>query len=86
MSDNVQLACPKTNGHCHSGMYFGKLVDVYTTPSEHWCVVHHPINQTLTARWRMPRYRSLAWCAEVAAMKTKDRDYDEGWTAANSEA
>jgi hypothetical protein len=70
----------------HSAVYYGKLVDVYTTPVEHWCVVHHPNNKAMTASWRMPIYRSPAWCAGQAAIQTKDRDYDNGWTASNSEA
>jgi hypothetical protein len=78
---NISMSSPS-----HRAVYFGKLVEVYTTPAEHWCVVHHPNNEARTASWRMPKYRSPVWCAEHAAIQTKDKDYDEGWTATNSEA
>ncbi len=78
MLDKEQPSHSNANGH-HIGLHFGKMVEVYTTPAEHWCVVYHSEDTALTARWSMPKELTVAQAAALAAFKTEDADYDTGW-------
>jgi hypothetical protein len=63
-------------GQCHIGVHFGKLVEVYASPMEYWCVVHNPEDAALTASWKMPMELSVHQAAAIAAFKTENEDYD----------
>lgn len=70
----------------HSGVHFGKFVEVFTTPLEHWCLVHHPRDVMLTANWKMSNRITALQAASLAALQTEDKDYDRGWSDTRSEA
>ncbi len=66
-------------GHRVQAEHFGKTVEVYTTPLEHWCVVHCPGDSTLTACWKMPKALTVHDAGAQAAFKTTDKDYEREW-------
>ena len=76
MSDEGKPVYPEINGKCHIGVHFGKLVEVYASPREYWCVVHHPEDPALTASWKMPIELQMRQAAALAAFKTEEEDYD----------
>jgi hypothetical protein len=67
------------NGYRHVAIHFGRKVEVFSTPHEYWCVVHHPEKSILTAGWRMPKELNLHQAAAIAASKTRETDYVLGW-------
>lgn len=85
MSFNNKSVFPQMHGHCHVGVHFGKLVEVYASPIEYWCVVYNPEDAALTASWKMPMELSVHQAAAIAAFKTESEDYDlrqsVAWTA-----
>jgi hypothetical protein len=76
MSDEGKPVYPEINGQCHIGVHFGKLVEVYASPREYWCVVHHPEDPALTASWKMSIELLAHQAAALAAFKTEEEDYD----------
>lgn len=84
-NNNNKLVCPDMNARCHIGMHFGKLVEVYASPTEYSCVVHNPGDLTLIASWKMSMELSVHLAAAIAAFQTEEEDYDlrqnVAWTA-----
>lgn len=76
MSSDVRPQHVNLKGYCGYHISAGKRVQVYTTPNEHWCIVHNPEDYNMTAGWRMPRKLSAFEAAMQASRKTGEEDYE----------
>jgi hypothetical protein len=72
----TEPVCLDSKHRCHVGVHFGTLVEVYASPREYWCVVHHPEDPELTATWNMPTLLLVHQAAAIAAFKTEEEDYE----------